>query len=125
MDTLNEYKIDFYHPPHGHAGMFIWLDLREYLQYMPPPPALQHSSGTIEGLIAALKVDDDLDDGFKKEVDLLAYMVRYNVKLLPGHTLSSPVPGYFRLCYTAYEKDRIVDAIGTLAKALNALKPKR
>lgn len=129
--ALNEYKIKFYDPPKGNAGMFIWLDLREYLQYAPPPPprALQDSSGMIESLIAALEAGDDLNDGlnddFDKEDNLFIYMAGYKVKLLPGRTLSSPVPGYFRLCYTAYEKDRVVDAIKTLARALNALKPER
>jgi aspartate/methionine/tyrosine aminotransferase len=125
VGALDEYKLKFYHPPDGNAGLFIWLDLSEYLQYMPPPPALQEWSVEIAALIAALKTDDDLNDGFEKEVDLFNYMLHNNVKLLPGHTLSSPVPGYFRLCYTAYDKDRMVGAIGTLARALNALKPER
>jgi aspartate/methionine/tyrosine aminotransferase len=46
---------------------------------------------------------------------------RTGVQLLPGQTLSCPEPGYFRLCFTAYDRDTITTAVRLIGEALGQL----
>ena len=43
------------------------------------------------------------------------------VSLLPGETLSTSEPGFFRLCYTAVETTEVTRAIEQIAQALEQL----
>jgi aspartate/methionine/tyrosine aminotransferase len=43
-----------------------------------------------------------------------------NVRLLPGTTMACAWPGYFRLCFTAYKKQTVVDAVEGMCKYLYA-----
>ncbi|MEU9125254.1 hypothetical protein AB0C96_36385 [Streptomyces sp. NPDC048506] len=43
------------------------------------------------------------------------------VQLLPGQTLFCPAPGYFRLCFTAYGRDKVAQAVERIGAALNKL----
>lgn len=44
------------------------------------------------------------------------------VTLLPGGVMHNPVPGFFRLCFTARQPEDVVDAVKRVATALARLK---
>jgi len=44
------------------------------------------------------------------------------VKLLSGHSLTCPVPGYFRLCFTAFDKEKVKEAVSRMGACLNPLR---
>lgn len=43
------------------------------------------------------------------------------VSLLPGGVMHNPVPGFYRLCFTARPAKDVVDAVGRMAAALRKL----
>jgi aspartate/methionine/tyrosine aminotransferase len=95
--------------PHNESAIFFWLDLRKFLDLVPD-----------DFYSAPLHANSD-----PREDRLSQYItVRAGVSLIPGQECYSPIPGYFRLCYTAQKKDVVVDGINKIAKALNGLLPK-
>jgi hypothetical protein len=103
-------------------AQFFWLDLREYLKYFEKTPHAPSDRSDGVHLFADLIGD-------QREGRLHAHIrSKAEVNLLPGLTLSSPISGFFRLCYTAVYKnaageDMVEKAIKNLAKALAELKP--
>jgi aspartate/methionine/tyrosine aminotransferase len=103
---LERRKIKFY--DQSEAAQFLWLDLSEYLDRAPDcPDPIMYSEITDER-------ERKLDCYIRKEAGVL---------LLPGQVLSSPVPGWFRLCLTCNKLDVITEAVNRIADALGKLAP--
>jgi aspartate/methionine/tyrosine aminotransferase len=103
---LERRKIKFY--DQSEAAQFLWLDLSEYLDRAPDcPDPIMYSEITDER-------ERKLDCYIRKEAGVL---------LLPGQVLSSPVPGWFRLCLTCKKLDVITEAVNRIADALGKLPP--
>lgn len=96
------------------AAQFFWLDLRAYLERVPP--TMNYSLKNIE----LLRHPESAD----AENDLLAYLAETAyVELLPGQTLSCVEPGFYRLCFTCEEASVVEDAVNRMISALEALPP--
>ncbi|QXJ22346.1 pyridoxal phosphate-dependent aminotransferase [Actinomadura graeca] len=94
--------------PGRNPAQFFLLDLRPYLQRVPPA-----------GSIAFPNLFPEIDDA---EARLAAWIAgEANVQILPGQTQMCPQPGYFRLCYTAYPPDQVCEAVRAIRAALNKL----
>jgi aspartate/methionine/tyrosine aminotransferase len=95
------------------AAQFFWLDLTKYLGRAPDAPVM---SAKEMRFWAHPEVEDE------RERKLDAYIKRRaEVALLPGQTMFCPAPGWFRLCFTCEEIDKVTEAIQRLANALKAL----
>ncbi|MGP4014293.1 aminotransferase class I/II-fold pyridoxal phosphate-dependent enzyme [Saccharopolyspora sp. 5N708] len=105
--TLRDWDVDCVHPDNGNAAQFLWLDLTRWVDLVPE----HHSSGM------------HLFPGAgHSEAALANYLAATaNVTLLPGQTLSSRDRGYFRLCFTACEKNTAVKAANRIGEALHRL----
>ncbi|MGW1373094.1 pyridoxal phosphate-dependent aminotransferase [Streptomyces sp. NPDC002446] len=91
------------------SAQFFFLDLRKYLGKVP---------GMADG-DAWLPVFPEIDD---REEKLRAYLEKEaQVQLLPGQTLFCPSAGYFRLCFTAYGREKVVQAVDRIGAALKKL----
>ncbi|MCB9764662.1 MAG: pyridoxal phosphate-dependent aminotransferase [Alphaproteobacteria bacterium] len=84
------------------AAQFFWLDLSAWLGRAP-------DSG------AALYPEIDPQE------ERLAAWIRDEAKvgLLPGRTLSNPVSGWFRMCYTATDTDQVLEAVKRVGELLH------
>ena len=101
---LERRRIKFYEP--SEAAQFLWLDLTEFLDRAPDcPDPIMYSEITDDR-------ERKLDCYIRKEAGVL---------LLPGQVLSSPVPGWFRLCLTCKNLDVITEAVNRIADALGKL----
>jgi len=90
----------------SHSALFFFLDLRKYLGRLPVPDPNTPIYLYIDPI----------------ESTLNNQIIQYGgVKLLPGGVLSTPQPGYFRLCYTGWDQDVVEQGIDGLAKALKSL----
>jgi aspartate/methionine/tyrosine aminotransferase len=86
------------------AGQFFWLDLREYL----PAEAADGESLLFAG-----------PSPYKREQQLADDILRHaHVKLLTGGAMYCPVEGYYRLCYTALDKNAMQDAVASMIRYL-------
>ncbi|MFC7329772.1 pyridoxal phosphate-dependent aminotransferase [Marinactinospora rubrisoli] len=96
-------------------AQFFWLDLRSYLPTGPIPAQVR---GGEDGFALYLGAPG----GSATPEQQLAQRIadQANVLLLPGQVLSCKWQGYFRLCYTAYHKDRVVDAVRRMCEILPA-----
>ena len=111
---LQNKKIKTYPPTH--AAQFFWLDLREFLDRVPPQTSAANSVKRLDLL--------DIEESDDRENRLNQYIAtRAQVTLLPGTTLACVRPGFFRLCFTCELLTDIIPAVNRLADALNALKP--
>ncbi len=72
------------------AGIFLMVDLRRWL----PAP------------------------GFEGEGRLWERILEAGVNLTPGATLRCAEPGWFRLCFAAISRERVLQAVERLAVAL-------
>lgn len=101
---LERHKIKF--DDRSEAAQFFWLDLSEYLDRAPdcPDPVLYSEIKD--------ERERNLDCYIRKEAGVL---------LLPGQVLSSPVPGWFRLCLTCKNLDVITEAVKRIGDALGKL----
>jgi aspartate/methionine/tyrosine aminotransferase len=108
-EVLKAHKIKFVHPENANSAQFFWLDLREFL-----PKTTTSDS-------ASVLFNSRSSDGDREEE--LARLIHNNaqVKLLTGHSLTCPLPGYFRLCFTAFERNIVVDAVMRMCDYLNSL----
>jgi aspartate/methionine/tyrosine aminotransferase len=94
------------------AAQFFWLDLRAYLDRVPPDQKF------------TLKDIDLLDYSAvdERENRLSKYMVQEGgVQLLQGQTLSCTEPGFFRLCFTCEEFDKVKQGVNQVIAALEKL----
>ena len=99
----------------SHAALFVWLDLRSWLGLAPPCPSEQPT------VAALLAVGAD-----PQEIDLSCYLVNEaKIRLLPGTTLRSREPGFFRLCHTAVDEAELLAAIRRMGEKLGALSASR
>ncbi len=97
-----------------HAAQFIFLDLRRYLDRVPGDPCADSKLANVH-LLDSLRCD-------QREKKLHAHLLHEaKVSLLPGQTLSTAEPGFFRLCFTAENEDRVVAAVEKIADALPAV----
>ncbi|MFD7411669.1 aminotransferase class I/II-fold pyridoxal phosphate-dependent enzyme [Kitasatospora purpeofusca] len=112
-DRLVARGIEFVHTEGDNPAQFFWLDLTAYLGKVPPngphgvtPLPFTENSGVNS-----------------EELKLFNYLASSptEVTLLPGETMHSPAPGYFRLCFTAYQPEVVCEAIDRVADALAAL----
>lgn len=89
----------------GNPAQFFWLDLRRCLG----------------------KVPENLGDNLFEEIDpreeaLRSYIANdAGVLLLPGQTMHSAEPGFFRLCYTAVPTNEVTSAIERVKTSLARL----
>lgn len=98
-----------------HAAQFVWLDLRRWLDRVPSEP-LADSRLAQAHLLDLLAADP-------REKALHAYLcAEAGVSLLPGQTLATEEPGFFRLCFTAAPKGTVEKAARAIADALDDLK---
>ncbi|GAA2935808.1 hypothetical protein GCM10020221_34490 [Streptomyces thioluteus] len=89
----------------GNSAQFFFLDLRAFLDRVPDA--------------ASPVLFPEIDP---REERLRAYLqATAKVQLLPGQTLSCPDPGYFRLCFTAFEAKQVADAATRIGEALRTL----
>jgi aspartate/methionine/tyrosine aminotransferase len=88
--------------PGSHAAQFFWLDLRKDLGAHP------HTCAT--PLYPEIDAKERALECYLREVG--------KVQLLPGGVLSSPEPGWFRLCYTAEKPEVVLEAVTRIADAL-------
>lgn len=108
---FNECKDIKLHPS-TRAAQFFWLDLRAYLDRVPPD--YKFSLKAIHLL--------DHPECHVTEDRLLKYIAdKSKVQLLPGQTLSCKEPGFFRLCFTCEETHIIEDAVKRMIEALEVL----
>ncbi len=111
-DRLVARGIEFVQTEGDNPAQFFWLDLTDYLGKRPPEGAY-----TVEPLPLAHAADADPD-----ELWLFDYLrTRAEVTLLPGETMHCPAPGFFRLCFTAYQPEVVCEAIDRVAEALEEL----
>ncbi|MFE6869774.1 pyridoxal phosphate-dependent aminotransferase [Kitasatospora sp. NPDC057692] len=112
-DRLVARNIDFVHTEGDNPAQFFWLDLTAYLGKRPPEGA-----APVTPLPFTRDLDLDTD-----ELWLFNYLANKptEVTLLPGETMHSPAPGYFRLCFTAYQPEVVCTAIDRVAEALSKL----
>ncbi|WP_281661288.1 pyridoxal phosphate-dependent aminotransferase [Microvirgula aerodenitrificans] len=97
---------------HNSSAIFFWLDLREFLDRVPPPDGSER-----QALHKALHPDID-----PREERLSEYITASSgVSLIPGQECFSREPGFFRMCYTAEPKDRVVKGIERMGRSLHAL----
>ncbi|SDD21030.1 pyridoxal phosphate-dependent aminotransferase [Actinokineospora iranica] len=109
--VLDRYRIRHVHTEHANSAQFFWLDLREFL-------GRPDQSTTQSGLFGFFGGDTQPDP----EQHLADAILRNaNVQLLTGTTLSCPVKGYFRLCFTATETDQVVKAVTAMCEYLRSL----
>jgi len=90
----------------AYAGLFFWLDLRKYLYKLPIPA---------DNTPVYLNIDP-AESTLNNQISEFGQLM-----LLPGGVLSSPQPGYFRLCYTGWEQEVVLAAIERLSEALQKL----
>lgn len=96
------------------AAQFFWLDLRAYLDRVPP--TMNYSLKNIE----LLRHPESTD----AENDLLTYLAETAyVELLPGQTLSCVEPGFYRLCFTCEPLLVVQEAVSRMIIALEDLPP--
>ncbi|MGW4111465.1 pyridoxal phosphate-dependent aminotransferase [Actinosynnema sp. NPDC004786] len=108
--VLDVHDIRYVRQPFANSAQFFWLDLREFLALAPPA-----------GSAAALFGDGRAED---PETALWgAIRANAGVTLLTGTTLSCRRPGYFRLCFTALDRDRVVAAVERMCRYLRSIRP--
>ncbi|MFE7314127.1 pyridoxal phosphate-dependent aminotransferase [Streptomyces sp. NPDC057555] len=134
--ALEKNQIPYVYREGQNTAQFIWLDLTQYLRTpkteIPPelgvhyplpgelPNGLPAESGKAEPLSLPL-LFSEISSAEEYLRDYLAK--RAAVLLLPGQTLNCPKPGYFRLCFTAFHTEDVVDAINRLGEALREIPP--
>ena len=97
---------------HNSSAIFFWLDLREFLDHVPLADGSEQQE-----LHKAVHPDID-----PREERLSEYITSSSgVSLIPGQECFSREPGFFRMCYTAEPKDKVVAGIGRMGRALHAL----
>ncbi len=108
--VLTHYGIPFVHPSGGNSTQFIWLDLRDFL----PIGA--------DGEPNLLFIGPSPDN---KREQVLAQLLHdhANVKLLTGATMYCGEEGFFRLCFTAFDKDTVVKAVERMCVYLRKIRP--
>ncbi|GHF65864.1 hypothetical protein GCM10018790_49560 [Kitasatospora xanthocidica] len=110
--ALDKAGIRYVHRDGDNAAQFFWLDLTEYLGKRVEP------DGDIELPVVGPKgLDPD-------EEWLFRYLAAAptEVSLLPGGTMHNPVPGFYRLCFTARRREEVVAAVSRVGKALAKLR---
>jgi aspartate/methionine/tyrosine aminotransferase len=108
---LAKYGIPFVHPNGGNSAQFIWLDLRDFLL---PIGA--------DGEPGQLFIGPSPDN--KREQVLAQCLLDHaNVKLLTGATMYCRHEGFFRLCFTAFDKDIVVNAVERMCVYLKEIRP--
>lgn len=105
--VLDVHGIQYVRRPQANSAQFFWLDLREFLAEpaQAAPFAVLFGDGGSPTSEAALAKD---------------VLEHANVKLLTGTTLSCPEPGYYRLCFTAIERDRLIEAVERMCRYLRS-----
>jgi|GEM_PF-1143958 len=115
---LKDRGIRYYRDKEENANQaqFFWLDLHEFLSHVPDVHC-EPAGGFIDGGPLFEEIDE-------QEEKLRCYIEKEaKVLLLPGQTLRSPVPGFFRMCYTAEQKGVVETAVTRMADALDKLRP--
>ncbi|MFI9201191.1 pyridoxal phosphate-dependent aminotransferase [Streptomyces sp. NPDC053048] len=132
--ALDDNHIPYVFHDGQNPAQFFWLDLRQYLDPQAPeipyeqgPHFPRHGNGHHANGNGSAPKPGDLrlpvlfSEISSPEENLSRYIQEHaHVQLLPGQTLSAPTPGYFRLCYTAFDKDKIHDAINRIGLALKS-----
>lgn len=103
--VFDKHRIKYVHPADANSAQFFWLDLREFLKEPEHP-----GSGLV--LFGDARTTSP-ENALAHDI-----LVRSNVKLLTGGTLSCPAPGYYRLCFTAANHDIVVAAATRMAEYL-------
>jgi len=98
--------------PQPTSAIFFWLDLREYLD--PDCTSLNWKK-------------EKLHPNIDPQENKLAMDIKQNANLvlIPGMECYNYTPGYFRLCYTAQEINKVTEGIDKLAAYLNDLDSKK
>ena len=109
--VLEQEKIPYFQPTH--AAQFVWLDLRKWLGKSCPKTQAQSRLVNLH-LLASLQTHPE-------EEVLNECLAGGGVSLLPGQTLSTSEPGFFRLCYTADDEHTVKEAVNRIAKVLKGL----
>jgi aspartate/methionine/tyrosine aminotransferase len=90
--VLDDNDIPYVHPEGANSAQFFWLDLRTFL-------------------------------GPQSEEDLLNDILKQaGVKLLSGKSLTCNWPGYYRLCFTAFDEVIVVKAVEDMCRYLRSVK---
>ncbi|MFC5661375.1 pyridoxal phosphate-dependent aminotransferase [Kitasatospora misakiensis] len=112
-DRLVGRGIEFVYTEGDNPAQFFWLDLTSYLGKRPP-------EGTYSATPLPFTKGSEIDSD---ELWLFNYLAGSptEVSLLPGETMHCPAPGFFRLCFTAYQPDVVCEAIDRVADALDRL----
>jgi aspartate/methionine/tyrosine aminotransferase len=110
-DALDKAGIKYVHRDGDNSAMFFWLDLTEYLGRRADHDHIELPVIGPDGL--------DPDEEW-----LFRYLAARptEVSLLPGGVMYNPVPGFYRLCFTARPAEEVVGAVRRMAKALGKLK---
>ncbi|MET8627094.1 pyridoxal phosphate-dependent aminotransferase [Kitasatospora sp. NPDC004669] len=108
--ALDQAGIKYVHRDGDNSAMFFWLDLTEYL-------GKRADHGHAELPVIG---PDGLDPNEEWLFNYLAAKPT-EVTLLPGGVMHNPVPGFYRLCFTARPSRDVVDAVGRMAAALGKL----
>lgn len=94
------------------AALFFWLDLRAWLELVPPSVVCPPLVG--EELLATARDD--------RENRLRRYLVcKAQVDLAPGTQFLFDEPGFFRMCHTAAEPDEVIQGVCRIGSALREL----
>ncbi|MFD5915377.1 pyridoxal phosphate-dependent aminotransferase [Kitasatospora sp. NPDC058201] len=112
-DRLVANDIEFVYLDGDNPAQFFWLDLQEYLGKRPPEGA--HGDAPLP-VTAGSGLDRD-------ELWLFNHLAGppTEVSLLPGGTMHSPAPGFFRLCFTARQPEEVGEAVDRIGLALSKL----
>ncbi|TJZ57409.1 pyridoxal phosphate-dependent aminotransferase [Streptomyces piniterrae] len=118
-------KIKYVFHKGQNPAQFFWLDLRQYLKHEVPeipwergPHFPQNGNGE-PAKPGDLRLPVLFSEINSAEEDLRKYIAENaHVQLLPGQAMSNVEPGYFRLCYTAFDKETVREAIDRIGQAL-------
>jgi len=85
----------------GGAGLFLWIDLRSYLEYSggaPPPRRSREDEGLLVGVEEAAMHARDAEAERKLYLRLIH---EFGLLLTPGASMRTEAPGFFRCVFTA------------------------
>lgn len=112
---LRENGIKFFNSDsksNANHAQFFWLNLREFLPYVSPRDSA-----------SALFNSRSPGDPDPEQTLAECILANAHVKLLTGTTLTCEWKGYFRLCFTAFEKQKVVEAVTKMCEYLKSLLP--
>lgn len=93
----------------GGAGLFLWIDLRAYLDFGGGPPPARRSRADEGALVGVDEATMHPRDAEVERALYLRLIHEYGLLLTPGASMRTEAPGFFRCVFTAAD-DTAFDA---------------